>query len=192
MDEPPPGNLRDTLTAHPRYAEDIRRTWDNIHGWWMMDAVLVRNAERMMLSPALTEEGIGLTFVDGCRGVVPFVDLPELGGPTDVHTLELPNPYEMILTTARGERVEFPWDRHCHCDRSHRPMVEAIALPGRRALGERVRHFRESAVLPSPRASGASPWTDWRMGSRRPCTGRLRESRSPRGDRCGTWSPPKS
>ena len=45
-----------------------------------MDAVLVRNADRMMLSAALQEDGIGLTFADGCRGVVPFVDLPEVGG----------------------------------------------------------------------------------------------------------------
>ena len=112
-----------------------------------MDAFLVRDAERMMLSAVLTEDGIGLTFADGCRGVVPFVDPPELGEPSDVHTLELPNPYEMILTTARGERVEFPWDFVRHCDRSHRPMVEAIALQGRRAPGERVRGFRESAGM---------------------------------------------
>ena len=113
-----------------------------------MDAVLVRNAERMMLSAVLTEDGIGLTFADGCRGVVPFVDLPELGEPSDVHSLELPNPYEMILTTVLGERVELPWDfvRH-YCDRSYRPMVEAIALQGRRTLGERVRRFRESAGM---------------------------------------------
>ena len=113
-----------------------------------MDAVLVRNAERMMLSAALTEDGIGLTFADGCRGVVPFIDLPEIGERSDVHALALPNPYEMILTTALGERVELPWDfvRH-YCDRSYRPMVEAIALQGRRTLGERVRRFRESAGL---------------------------------------------
>ena len=113
-----------------------------------MDAVLVRNAERMMLSAVLTEDGTDLTFADGCRGVVPFVDLPEFGEPSDVHALELSNPCEMILTTGRGERVDLPWDfvRHL-CDRSHRPMVEAIALQGRRALGERGRHFRESAGL---------------------------------------------
>ena len=45
-----------------------------------MNAVLVRNADRMMLSAALLEDGIGLTFADGCRGVVPFLDLPEVGG----------------------------------------------------------------------------------------------------------------
>lgn len=32
MDEPPPGNFRDILTAYSRYAGDIRRTWDSIHG----------------------------------------------------------------------------------------------------------------------------------------------------------------
>ena len=37
-----------------------------------MDAVLVRNADRMMLSAALLKDGIGLTFADGCRGVVPI------------------------------------------------------------------------------------------------------------------------
>ena len=113
-----------------------------------MDAVLVRNAERMMLSATLTEEGIGLTFADGCGGVVPFMDLPEVGGRSGIHALELPNPYEMILTTALGERVELPWDfvRH-YCDRSYRHTVEAIALQGRRTLGERVRGFRESAGL---------------------------------------------
>ena len=96
-----------------------------------------------MLSATLTEEGIGLTFADGCGGVVPFLDLPEVGGRSGIHALELPNPYEMILITALGERVELPWDfvRH-YCDRSYRHTVEAIALQGRRTLGERVRGFQ--------------------------------------------------
>ena len=57
-----------------------------------MDAVLMRNANRMMLSAALLEDGLGLTFADGCRGVVPFVDLPEVGGSSGIADLELPNP----------------------------------------------------------------------------------------------------
>ena len=113
-----------------------------------MDAVLVKNAERMMLSAAVLEDGVGLTFADGCRGVVPFAELPGGGGPSGVTALELPNPYEVILTTSYGERIELPWDfaRH-YCDRSYRPVVEAIALQGRQTLGERIRHFRESASL---------------------------------------------
>ena len=31
IDEPPPGNFRDILTAYSSYAGDIRRTWDSIH-----------------------------------------------------------------------------------------------------------------------------------------------------------------
>ena len=46
-----------------------------------------------MLSAALLEDGIGLTFADGFRGVVPFVDLPEVGGCSGISGLELPNPY---------------------------------------------------------------------------------------------------
>ena len=60
----------------------------------------------------------------------------------------MPNPYEMILITALGDRVEIPWDfaRH-YCDQSYRPTIEAIAIQGRRTLGERIRGFRESAGL---------------------------------------------
>ena len=32
MEAPPPGNIRDTMQAYARYAEDIRKTWDAIHG----------------------------------------------------------------------------------------------------------------------------------------------------------------
>ena len=32
MDSPPPGDFRDILVAYSKYAEDIRRTWDGIHG----------------------------------------------------------------------------------------------------------------------------------------------------------------
>ena len=62
--------------------------------------------------------------------------------------IELPNPYEMVLNTAAGERVEIPWDfaRH-YCDESYRPTVEAIAMRGRQTLGQRIRQFRESAEL---------------------------------------------
>ena len=113
-----------------------------------LNTVLVSNAERMMLSATVQEDGIGLTFADGCRGVVPFADLPEVEGRSEVLDLELPNPYEVILTTSFGERVELPWDFARHfCDRSYRPMVEAIAQQGRQTLGERIRRLRESAGL---------------------------------------------
>ena len=32
MDQPPPGNFRDIMQAYARHAEEIRATWDSIHG----------------------------------------------------------------------------------------------------------------------------------------------------------------
>ena len=113
-----------------------------------MNAVLVKNAHRMMLSAALLEDGIELTFADGCRGLVPFAAIPEITGRSGVSVIDLPNPYEAIILTNEGQQVELPWDfaRH-YCDQSYRPMVEAIARQGRQTLGGRIRQLRESAGL---------------------------------------------
>ena len=114
----------------------------------MVDAVLVKNANRMMTVASLLEDGIELGFADGSRGLVPFSDIPEIKARTAVSSLDLPNPYVMILETTQGERVEIPWDfaRH-YCDASYRPTIEAIAMRGKHTLGERIRHYRESAGL---------------------------------------------
>ena len=114
----------------------------------MVDAVLTKNANRMMTVASLLEDGIELGFADGSRGLVPFSDIPEIKARTAVSSLDLPNPYVMILETTQGERVEIPWDfaRH-YCDASYRPTIEAIAMRGKHTLGERIRHYRESAGL---------------------------------------------
>ena len=114
----------------------------------MTSAVLVRNANRMMTVASLLADGIELSFADGSTGLIPYADVPEIGERAAVVSLELPNPYEMILETGHGERIEIPWDfaRH-YCDASYRPAVEAIAMRGRRTLGERIRRHRQSAGL---------------------------------------------
>ena len=114
----------------------------------MMDTVLVKNANRMMTSAALLDHGIELTFADGARGLIPYTDLPEIGGRAALVALELPNPYEVVLKTAQGATSEIPWDfaRH-YCDAAYRPAVEAIAMHGRRTLGRRIRRLRKSAGL---------------------------------------------
>ena len=113
-----------------------------------MATTLVKNADRMMSSASVLEEGIELTFVDGCSGLIPFSDLPEVSEGGGLKELELPTPYEMVLTTVRGDLSEIPWDfaRH-YCDESYRPTIEAIAMQGRRTLGGRIRYHRESAGL---------------------------------------------
>ena len=113
-----------------------------------MDAVLVKNADRMMMVATIVAEGVRLSFADGCRGMIPYGDIDEINDAKDLSGLELPNPYEMILNTVNGEHIEIPWDfaRH-YCDESYRPTVEAIAMRGRRTLGERLRALRDSAGL---------------------------------------------
>ena len=74
----------------------------------MVDTVLVKNANRMMMVASLLEGGIELSFADGCKGLIPFDDIPEIKEHTRVARLSLPNPYEMVLETKRGERIELP------------------------------------------------------------------------------------
>ena len=113
-----------------------------------MEAVLVRNADRMMTVATIMADGVQLSFADGCKGMIPYSDIDDIDDATDLSGLELPNPYAMILNTVNGERIDIPWDfaRH-YCDESYRPTVEAIAMRGRRALGERLRALRDSAGL---------------------------------------------
>ena len=113
-----------------------------------MDVVLVKNANRMMTTATLLDDGIELSFADGLKGLIPYAEVPEVKTRQGISGLELPNPYEMVLRSATGESVEIPWDfaRH-YCDASYRPTVEAIAALGRQTVGERVRRYRESAGL---------------------------------------------
>ena len=113
-----------------------------------MSTVKVVNADRMMIAVTPGEDGINASFADGYSGTVPFRDIPEIGDRSGLNAIELPNPYEVILTTTGDERVELPWDfvRH-YCDRTYRPKMELIAAEGRQVLGARVRAFREATGL---------------------------------------------
>ena len=104
-----------------------------------MDTVLVKNADRMMMVATMVADGVQLSFADGCKGMIPYSDLDEIDDAADLSGIELPNPYEMILNTIKGEHIEIPWDfaRH-YCDESYRPTVEAIAMRGRRTLGDDI------------------------------------------------------
>ena len=113
-----------------------------------MTTVKVANADRMIIAVTPGEQGINASFADGYSGIVPFSDIPDIEDLSELSTVELPNLYEMILTTTQNETVELPWDfvRH-YCDQTYRPRMEMIATEGRQILGARVRELREAAGL---------------------------------------------
>ncbi len=122
-----------------------------------MGAVLVKNADRMMTSANALQEGIELTFADGCRGLVPFADIPEVKGLADIVSIELPNPYELVLRNSQSETFDFPWDFASHyCDPAYRPRVEAVRAMGRQTLGRRMRQLRESARMTQAELAAAA------------------------------------
>ena len=55
-----------------------------------MGVVLVKNANRMMTSASLLDNGIELSFADGFRGLIPYADVPEAGIPDTPSRLQLP------------------------------------------------------------------------------------------------------
>lgn len=113
-----------------------------------MGRMRVKNAERMMTYVTSTSKGIEVSFADGCSGLIPFGDLPEVGGLGNLAEIELPNPYRILLRTTPGETVELPWDfaRH-YCDASYRPRVEAVGARGAQAIATRIRQMREDAGM---------------------------------------------
>lgn len=122
-----------------------------------MGAVLVKNADRMMTSANAVEEGIELAFADGCRGLVPFADISKVEGLPDLVSIDLPNPYQLVLRNSRGETIDFPWDfaRH-YCDASYRPRAEAVGTAGRQTLGSRIRQLREAARMTQEKLAAAA------------------------------------
>ena len=104
-----------------------------------MSTTKVANADRMIVAVALSDEGIAATFADGYSGTVPFKDIPEVGDHSRLDSVELPNPYEVILTTPQNEQVELPWDfvRH-YCDLTYQPRMELIASEGEAGSGRKM------------------------------------------------------
>lgn len=108
-------------------------------------AVHVQSADRMMTFARGTENGIELTFADGCQGVIPFAEIPELGSLANLANIDLPNPYEVVLIHQDGRRVELPWDfARAFCDPSYQPRIQDVAADGRASIGRRIRRLREA------------------------------------------------
>ena len=121
-----------------------------------MSTVKVANADRMIIAVVPGGKGIDATFADGSQGTVPFKDIPEVGDHSNLKSVELPNPYEVILTTPQNEQVELPWDfvRH-YCDHTYQPRMEMIASLGEADSG-RKSPVTQGGCRVDPRSSGQS------------------------------------
>ena len=113
-----------------------------------MNVVLVKNANRMMTTASLLDDGIELSFADGLKGLIPYGEVPEVKVREGIFGLELPNP--LRDGPANG------WGRERRNSLGLRPALlrrylpanrRAIAALGRQTVGERVRRFRESSGL---------------------------------------------
>ena len=75
-----------------------------------MSTIAVRNANQMMISADIRDDGIFVSYADGKSGVVPFGEIEGIDGRASIERLELPNPYEVVLAMTDGSREELPWD----------------------------------------------------------------------------------
>ena len=91
-----------------------------------MDVVLVKNANRMMTTASLLDDGIGLRFADGIKGLIPYGEVPEVRNREGISGLELPNPYEMILRTAGGRECRNPMGLRPALLRRNIPAIRRI------------------------------------------------------------------
>ncbi len=84
-----------------------------------------------MTSVTAVGQGIEVVFADGRAGLIPFTAIPEIARLAALASIELPNPYEIVLHDIRGETFELPWDfaRH-YCDASYRARIEAMGAAG--------------------------------------------------------------
>ena len=110
-----------------------------------------------MTQASASESGLEIAFADGYRGVIPWSAIPEVGAFSNLANVELPNPYEIVLHTRRGETVELPWDfARNFCEPSYRALAEAVAQTGRQAVGERIRRLRQESKTSQAQLAAAA------------------------------------
>ena len=110
-----------------------------------MSVIAVRNANQMMISADIRDDGIFVSYADGKSGVVPFGEIKGIVGRDSIERLELPNPYEVVLAMADGSHEELPWDFvRWHCDESFGARTEATIQRGQQAVGSRIRSHRQA------------------------------------------------
>lgn len=118
----------------------------------MVQTVLLPQAHKLMVRVEVdvARRLLRVWFADGSVAVVPAREIEKAGRPVtlDLNTVRLSEPYVVLVDNTDDGTEEIPWDfiRH-YCDaefaRSEREKYH-LSL---KALGTRVRHYRERAEL---------------------------------------------
>ncbi len=123
----------------------------------MVQAAMVQGAERMMISAEASYDGLRVSFADGLVSVALWESVVDVGGQSEVVSIEMDTPYEAVIRTQAGDTVEIPWDFVRHFgDAEYRDRMEEETVRGRRKFAERLRRLRREADLSQQRLADLS------------------------------------
>ncbi len=105
-------------------------------------ATHVRGAKYMMTHAEATDAGIEVVFADASRALVPFSDLPQIGGFTSLRDITLSNTNTLVLDRRCCVPVKLRADFFCgYRDRRNHPQLEVDSI------GARIRKLREQSGM---------------------------------------------
>ncbi len=100
-------------------------------------------AERMMTGVESSAEGLRVSFADGLVSIVPWKEIKEVQARSDVLSMEIDDPYELIVRTRDGRVSEIPWDFARHFgDPEHRKRSAETARQEQAVFAMRLRGLR--------------------------------------------------
>lgn len=90
-----------------------------------------------------SNDGLRVSFADGLVCFVPWKEIKEVRAPSDVLSMEIDDPYELIIRTRDGRVSEIPWDFARHFgDPEHRKRNAETARQGQAVFARRLRGLR--------------------------------------------------
>ena len=102
----------------------------------------------MMIGAEASRDGLSVSFADGLVSFAPWESVEGVEGLSDVASVEMDTPYEAVIRTRSGDKVEIPWDFARHFgDEKYRARMAEETLRGQRKFAERLRRLKREANL---------------------------------------------
>ena len=108
-----------------------------------MQATESGTRERMMTNVESSSRGLNVSFADGLVSLVPWDNIREVHTRSDVLSIEISTPYEVIIRTRDGRVAEIPWDfARYFGDPEYREGNAELASRGRDIFARRLHRLR--------------------------------------------------